>query len=421
MLSPVLPRLLLIMATILLAGCGERHPPTGPITSLPRDLTPAERTIIRDANAFGLELFRRVYAAEKAPNVFISPLSASMALGMTLNGAAGETWVGMRKALAFEGLEQPEINGAYQSLHRLLIDLDPRVEVSIGNSLWADEEFPVLPSFYDAATTYFDAEARSLDFRDPATVGIINEWVEEATKGKIDKAIDEISFADFMFLINAIYFSGDWTSRFDKERTRTASFRRADGSTVDVAMMNQKATIPFAWGTRWAAGELAYGGGAYAMLVVVPQHGQALADIVAELDADGWAALLESLKETEVDISLPRFSIEYDAYLNEPLIGMGMDSAFSADADFSKLSPVGVCIQYVRQKSMVEVDEKGTTAAAVTVVSVGLTSMGPTLSADRPFLVAIRERMSGTLLFVGAIGDPTATDAPLVEKPRPPC
>ena len=226
-------------------GCGSD--PTGPaasIDALPRPLTVVEQQLVGASNRFGFELFHRVHAAESGPNVFLSPLSASMALGMILNGAAGETWTGMRTALAFDDLTAEQINESYRSLIDLLTDLDPAVRFIIANSVWARQGFTVLPSFYDVVRDHFDGEARELDFADPASLGIINGWISDATNGRIEKGIDAISDADLMFLINAIYFNGDWTEKFDRSRTRSAPFMRADGSTVQVDMMTGKVALP---------------------------------------------------------------------------------------------------------------------------------------------------------------------------------
>jgi serpin B len=186
-------------------------------------------------------------------------------------------------------------------------------------------------------------------------------------------------------------------------------------------MMTGKIALGFASDTRWTAGELPYGGGAFGMIVVVPQDGVSLADIVNEMDAASWDALAARLVDSELDVYLPKFRLEYDTYLNRPLIDMGMTTAFSPAADFSALTTEDVCIQFVRQKTFVEVDEEGTEAAAVTVVGVGVTSLPPSLRADRPFLFAIRERLSGTILFMGTIGDPTVETTPPPQKPAPPC
>lgn len=417
-------RLPLLAATALvLAACGNGDPasPARPITELPRELSVVEQEIVTSANAFGFDLFRLVHAKEEAPNVFLSPLSASTALGMALNGAAGETWEGMRTGLRLGNRPEQEINEGYRSLLELLVRLDPRVEFGVGNSVWTRQGFPVLPSFYDAVRKHFNAEAQERDFADPATVQAINAWIRKATAGMIEKGIDEISHADQMFLINAIYFVGKWTSRFDPSRTQQAPFTREDGTQVMVPLMWQKGEFLYTGNARYQAIELGYGGGAYSMVVVLPAEGERLADIVAELTPGWWDGLVAALDTVMLDVYLPRFKIEYDAYLNDPLVAMGMGTAFSPDADFTRLTPQPVCIQYVRQKTFVEVDEAGTKAAAATVGGVGAVSAPPMMRVDRPFLFAIRERFSGTVLFLGAIGDPTHEDPPQVEKPAPPC
>jgi serine protease inhibitor len=350
-------------------------------------------------------------------------LSASFALGMALNGAAGQTWEGLRTGLRLGDRSEQEIKEGYRSLRELLVGLDPHVEIGVGNSVWTRQGFPVLPSFYDAVRQYFGAEAQERDFADPATVQAINEWIREATAGLIEKGIDEIGQADQLFLINAIYFVGEWTTRFDPSRTRLEQFTRENGTHVLVPLMWQKEDLPYARTARYEAVELGYGGGAFAMVVVLPAPDVPLADIVAELSPAWWDGLVAALDTVELDLYLPKFRIEYDAYLNSPLVAMGMGSAFSPDADFSRLTPHRVCLQFVRQKTFVEVDEAGTRAAAVTSVGVGVTSVVEPriMRVDRPFLFAIRERLSGAVVFLGTIGDPTHEDAPQPQKPEPPC
>ncbi len=413
---------LTVLLGLAVVGCGD-DTATGPIEALPRELSLAERDIIAAGNSFGLELFRRTYAAETHDNVFLSPLSASMALGMTMNGAVGETWDGMREGLAFGGLSQDEVNAAYRDLMDLLRGLDPAVEFGIGNSIWIRQGFPVLQSFKDVVARYFDAEARELDFDDPASLDVINGWISDATHGLIEEGIDEISPTDLLFLINAIYFNGRWTEAFDPDDTEPAVFRRDDGSSVVVDMMHRRGAIRQAWSERYVAAELPYGGGAYGMVVVLPHPHVTLDQVVQAMDDAGWrdlTARLDTAVADELVMEMPRFTTRYDTYLNDVLQAMGMDAAFGVDADFRNLTPEGVCIQYVRQKTFVEVDEAGTKAAAVTVVDVGRTSIA-SMIVDRPFLFAIRERFSGTILFIGTIEDPTLEDAPEVEKPAAGC
>jgi serine protease inhibitor len=408
-------------------GCdGDAIGPVPEIDQLPRALTVAEQTVIRSSNAFGFDLFGRVYARESGPNTFLSPLSASMALGMTMNGAAGETWDAMRTALHFDGLSEAEINTSYRGLMDVLLDLDPLVQIRIGNSVWARQGFPFEPAFFTAVGDYFDAEARELDFNRPGAVDVINLWASDATNGRIDKVLDSIDPAHIMFLLNALYFKGTWERQFDEDETRGAPFTRADGSRVTVPMMHLPEGAVLATTTPdYQAVELPYGGKAFAMTIVLPSAGRTLSDLVGGLDSEGWAALVAGLDSTNLEIRLPRFRFEYEELLNRALQDMGMRVAFTTAADFTRLTPAAhtdpVCIHFVKQNTFVEVNEEGTEAAAVTTVGIGIVSARPSFIVDRPFLFAIRERLSGTILFLGAIGDPSLTESEPADAFPPVC
>jgi serpin B len=248
----------------------------------------------------------------------------------------------------------------------------------------------------------------------------INGWVEDHTNGLIDTIVDTLDPALVMLLVNAIYFDGAWTAQFDPADTRSGPFVREDGSTVDVPMMSMdNAELRRGYGPDYAAVELPYGGGAFSMVLVVPQGAATARNWLGGLDAATWQALVEGLTPGHLDaLSIPKFTLTYDAFLNDALRAMGMDIAFrGGEADFTRMSPIGssLCIDFVRQKTFVEVDERGTRAAAVTAVGVSETSFSG-LIVDRPFVFAIRERLSGTILFVGHIGDPLAED-PGAEPP----
>lgn len=401
-----------LVACTAVAGCSDPlDVPGDPITQLPRQLSTAEVAVVDASTAFGLELLRETVARDDRPNVVLSPLSASMALGMTLNGAAGATFDDMRAVLDFEELTQAAINGAYADLIELLTTLDPAVRFEIANAVWTNQDVPFHQAFIDAVKEAFAAETASSDFGDPATLEAINEWVADATDGTIEKILDSLDPEQVALLLNAIYFEGAWTVEFDPADTGPSTFTRADGSTVEVQMMSvADEEYPLGGGPGYAAAELPYGGGAYAMVVVVPYDDAR--DFAATLDADAWSGILDSLSPTEVDrLAIPRFTLSWDGYLNDALKAMGMEVAFDGRADFTAMSPVGdqLCIDFVRQKTFIEVDERGTRAAAVTAVGIGPTSFTG-LVADRPFLFAIRERLSGAILFTGLVGDPTAQD-----------
>jgi serpin B len=389
-------------------GCGDGPTsPGGKIEGLPRPLDVSEQKVVEGNNRFGFDLLRELNAEDPDSNIFISPLSASMALGMTLNGAATTTYEAMRGTLGFDDLSNEEINESYRDLIDLLVDLDPRVTFGIGNSIWYREGFPVEQDFLNTTREYFDAEVAALDFGDPASVDVINGWVEDKTNGKIEEIIDPpIHPLTVMFLINAIYFNGTWTYEFDPADTEQAPFHRPDGSTVPVMLMAQQAVVEYVEAESYQAVELPYGGEAFAMTVVLPREGVSIDSLVAELDEDSWASMLEYASPTEIQILLPRFKLEYEKVLNDVLKALGMEIAFTAGADFSRIAPGReLFISRVKQKTFVEVDEEGTEAAAVTVVEMRETSMPLGIRVDRPFLFAIRERYSGTIIFVGKIVD----------------
>jgi serpin B len=389
---------------LLLAAC--RSAPTHPkhVDTLPRALTSTEREIISGSNDFAISLFRELQRQQPDSDLFMSPLSASMALGMAMNGAAGATLDAMRGTLGFGTLPLDQIGVSYRTLIDLLRGLDRSVDFRIGNSIWYRRGFTVERPFLDAGQRHFDARIAELDFDDPKAPGIINGWVKESTNGKIETIVDRISPDDVMYLINAIYFKGVWQYQFDKARTSTQPFFAIDGSTTQAPLMWQKGTFPATSTADYDAVELPYGGGAYAMVVVVPKPGKELGQLVASLDASRWASLLSSFTERSGDVYLPRFRLEWKKMLNDPLTTLGMGIAFQdGKADFSGISRGGgLFISSVLQKSYVDVYEEGTEAAAATSVGISLTSASPALlRADRPFLFAIRERLSGTVLFMG--------------------
>ena len=413
---------LTMAAALSFSACGsptEPGPPT-PIESLPRPLTASEETLIARSNGFGHRLLAEVVASDGRPNIFLSPLSASMALGMTLNGAVDDTFLAMRSTLGFETLDQEQINESYRGLLDLLSDLDPQVTFEIANAIWANRDYTFHQSFFDAVRTAFDARVESADFGDATTLDDINGWVAEQTNGKITEILEQLDPVLVMLLLNAMYFDGSWTSRFDPDDTGPAPFTRPDGSEVTVDMMSQvDGEFALGGGVGFRAIELPYGGGAFTMVVLLPDDGDARG-LARTMDEARWDDLTASLFEGRVSrLSMPKLALTYDTFLNQPLSDMGMEVAFIPAADFSGMSPGGdqFCIDFVRQKTFLEVDERGTRAAAVTVVGIGPTSAPPSFVVDRPFLFAIRERLSGTILFSGVVEDPTAEASDPEEAP----
>ena len=404
----------ILVLAVLTMSCSDPVGPkrSSPITELPRALTQAEKLVIARSNTFGFDLLQEVDEWREAdqPNTILSPLSASMALGMALEGSAGETFTEMQSALGFEGMTREEINASYSGLLDLLLALDPAVEVGIANSAWSRQGFPFETEYFNAITNSFQATVGELDFGDPGAKDIINQWVNDQTNGRIEEIIDQIGPLDILFLINAVYFKGEWTTQFKKANTYQAPFHLEDGSTVDVSMMSGEVEdAGFAWleGGRMVA-ELPYGGQAFGMVVVLPGSGETVDDLLATVDDGTWSSWMDALHTGETMVQMPKFELEWDGLLNDALKDMGMERAFRPDqADFSRMTPAtDAHISAVRQKTYMKVDEEGTEAAAVTSVTVGITSAPPGITVDRPYLLAIRERLSGTILFLGTVRDP---------------
>ena len=405
--QPMRTGLLALVLAPLAACATDPAGPAQPLQALPRELTAPERSVVGSSNRFAFDLLREVNADEPTENVFISPLSVSMALGMTMNGAVGVTHEEMQAALRFDGLTQPQINEAYRGLIDMILNLDPTVDMGLANSVWFREGFPFDRPFFDTVEDAFDAEVEGLDFADPASVGRINGWVDAATRGKIPTILEQIPSDAVMYLINAIYFKGSWREQFDPNATRPALFNGLGGESATVPMMSGSTTVRAGRTPEYQVIDMPYGNGAFSMTILLPGGGRDVNDVIAALDDAGWDSLVAGLgRPSKLPVVMPRFRLEYEKSLNNTLSALGMPTAFTDLADFSGMSASAgrdLSITDVRHKSFVEVNEEGTEAAAVTSVEVSVTSMPVEFRVDRPFLFVIREQFTGTILFMGKI------------------
>jgi serine protease inhibitor len=405
------------IALVLLAvACGKD--PVGPpprITALPRALTTQEQGLIQADNRFAIKLLKQASAATRdtLPNLFVSPLSVAMALAMTYNGAAGTTEAAMRSTLELDGMTLEEVNEANQSLIALLRGLDPHVQFQIANSIWYLQGYSVEQPFLDANRDYFDARVTPLDFASPTAPATINAWVNEQTRGVIPTIVDQIPDGMRLYLINAIYFKGDWTQQFDPRLTQPRPFHLTNGSTINVPTMTHGAQAKLRLTHRPYATivDLPYGGAAFSMTIVLPADTGSVDQLVGALTPDQWNEWTASLQDAESEIFLPKFKLTNNLGLIPTLDGLGMGVAFGCEpltADFTRIhNPSELCITEVKHKTYVDVNEEGTVAAAVTSVGIGVTSAPASIVIDRPFIFALRENLSGTILFMGVIRHPT--------------
>ncbi len=387
-------------------GCGFTDPgPTPQLTELPRALTADEVRVSRAANQFSFRLFQQLNAAQPDSNVFVSPLSVSFSLGMAMNGASGTTLDEMRSTLGFGAAELAEINDGYKGLLALQGGLDPSTTFTIANSVWYLDGFPFHQSFIDGVKQTFDADVTASPF-DQATITAVNDWVSARTNGRIPTILKEIKDEDVMFLINAIYFKGSWREQFDPARTRDQVFHGADGAQTVKTMVRPEKTgkMRFGWTPSATVGELTYGNGAFVMTIAMPNEGSSIDALAAGLDTASWASLLTQMQEADHGVQLPRFQLEYERQLKTDLEALGMRVPFvDGGAEFPLMTSMSVFISFVKHKTFELVNEEGTEAAAVTNTGIGFTSAPPCLCVNRPFIFAIRERFSGTILFMGKI------------------
>jgi serine protease inhibitor len=379
-----------------------------------------DATLVSANTKFAFDLLRELVAEDVDKNIFISPLSISMALAMTFNGAGGTTKDAMANTLNFGNLTLDEINQEYSNLIESLKNVDQAVSLLIGNSIWIKQEFKpiVKSSFLQRVGTSYDGETFTRDFGNQQTVNDINGWVDQKTEGKINQIVQQLSPELVMLLINAIYFKGEWITRFDEAKTHPQDFFLPDGNTVNVDMMSTQGNFSYYEAENCQVARLPYGRDKIAMYVFLPDAGISLDSLIANLNEtaqDNYVSKLQPVANLIVE--LPKFNVEYGTKcLNDALTKLGMGIAFDPDeANFTGIAPTtlgNLYISYVDHKAIVEVNEEGTEAAAVTNVGVGMTSIGtnppPSFVVDRPFFFEIRDDRSGSILFMGKIYNPTA-------------
>ncbi|MBW4427668.1 MAG: serpin family protein [Nostoc desertorum CM1-VF14] len=389
-------------------------------SSLPQSETPLQKKtvnsdtrIVESSNKFGFKLFSEVLKDEKGEkNVFISPSSVAIALAMTYNGASGSTQQAMAKTLELQGMTLPEINSSYAAALKQLLDTqDAKVQLSIANSLWANQDVSFAPDFLKRTQDFYQAKVSNLNFKDAAASTIINNWVEENTKGKITKIVETIQPNQVLFLINAIYFKGNWSNEFDKSQTAQYPFYITSGRRKQHPMMSQEGNYKYYESEQFQAVSLPYGkDGKVSFYIFLPKQNSNLKAFYQGLNIQNWEKWMTQFNEQKGFIRLPRFKTDYDVTLNDALKTLGMEEAFSSKANFSGMGK-NFAISQVKHKTFVEVNEEGTEAAAATSVGIVTTSLREEpepfrMIVDRPFFCAIRDNQTGNILFMGSIIEP---------------
>jgi len=362
-------------------------------------------------NSFSFNMFKQV-SALNGSNTFFSPLSLNMALGMLYNGTSGETRTEMAEVLGMADFTETEINEYYQKMSQTLLSIDPLTEISIANSIWYRSGFPVKQTFIDINKKYFDAEVHALDFNKPDAAAIINKWCANKTKNRIKEIIKApIPGSVVMYLINALYFKSKWQFEFEKKNTRQDDFTKAGSQRIRVNMMEQTTALPYYADQYLQCVEMPYGNQAFSMIAILPANDMTIDELVDYLDVEKWQHIVENLREQPVWLKLPRFKVEFEIKLNDPVMNLGMQRIFLPYGELTNIADADLYVSEIKQKTFVEVNEEGTEAAAVTVIVVEVTSAGgsaPPVSffANRPFLYLIKEKSTGAILFIGRMDEP---------------
>lgn len=394
------------LATVVLIACTEDK-----VT--PNEVHPVviPEAIAMGTSDFAFDFFKNLQETQPATdNLFVSPLGLHMALGMLLNGAEGETANEVQKSLKMQGIDLVELNNAYQKLITDMPKADAKVSFQLANSLWAKEGLSLESVYSGVLKNKFNADITSLPF-DQNAVKKINQWASDHTNGKIDKILDKIDDDLVMFLINAIYFKGDWQSKFDSKDTKDTPFTLENSNKKNVKMMFQKSDFKIGNTENFRALELPYANGQFNMTLILPNNNQKIGDVLNGLNGESWNALRNNMSKIGVKVGLPRIKLKGTYQLKNTLAKMGFQKMFTDGAEFGKITKTApLKVDFVKQDSYLSIDEKGTEAAAVTTIGFTTTSAGPTtlpeFICDQPFGLIISEKTSNTILFMGRIMNP---------------
>ncbi|MDX1699071.1 MAG: serpin family protein [Melioribacteraceae bacterium] len=368
--------------------------------------------IISANNKLALDLLPNLKENENG-NIFISPTSLFMALSMVYNGSDATTKEEIAKVLNSEGIDIEEMNEANASLLSKLHNESEEIELDLANSIWLNESFHFQEEFAQNNRDYFNAEITEINILDNKSVDLINKWVSDSTNNKIDEMVKAPLDPDLVALIiNAVYFKGDWKYKFNENETVEKSFYLEDGTTKTIPLMSLNKELSYMENDHFQAVSLPYGEGDMSMNVFLPRENSTIEEFEKTLTIENLEKWNSEFIPTEGTVRLPKFKMEYEMVLNEPLKTLGMTSAFEKYANFSKMIQEDdpIWISKVVQKTFIDVNEKGSEAAAATKVEIVEESAPANsyeMEVNRPFFITITHHETGAILFMGSIADPS--------------
>jgi len=395
---------------ILFSACSKNNQEK--VNLLPEASEKAD--IIRNENnAFGLKLFKELNAKrDGSQNVVISPLSTAMVLGMAYNGTAGATREEFSEILGWDMVNLDQLNRYNRSLIDHLHQESGNIRMSISNSVWFNNRLNINADFLKRNRENFQAFSSAIDNENQSASKLINRWVAQSTNDKIKRVIDEVSTSDMLYILNATYFKGNWKNKFNESKTTETKFHLEDGTSKPVRMMWQKADLNYFDGDRFQLVELPYENENYCMYIFLPDDNVKLDRLIGELNYTSWHENKKKLSlKRNINFGMPRFHCEHAVQMQELLAGMGLEKLFSnKNTNLSGITGKQVAISEMMHKAAIDVDEKGTEASAATSVAISFTTLVEddpfNLIINRPFVFAIEEKQSNTLLFIGKISRP---------------
>jgi len=368
-----------------------------------------DKNLVDSNTDFAIKIFKELSNEDKNINIFISPISISIAAAMVYNGAKNLTQQEIAEALEFKDYNMEEFNSSFKVLLSSMSDIDEMVQLYTGNSIWCRKDFNVEKNFTDLIGNYYNASIYNEDFNSPDTAGKINNWVSEATEGKITRIVNTETLKGIvMYLVNAIYFKGQWKNKFKVENTKEDDFFLIDKNIKKVQMMTDNEKYKYCKGDNFQLIRMPYGRDKTAMYVFLPDEDIGINDFVNSLSRELLNKYISESLSTEAVLKFPKFNIEYGAKsLVEPLKNLGMVNAFDGSkADFSSIAPLMV-ISQIEHKAIIEVNEEGTVAAAASSFAMGATAVRPVeFIVNRPFVLLIMDDRTGNILFIGKILEP---------------
>ena len=401
----------------------EPGEPFGIETAIPVHLTEKQRERAESDNSFAFKMFREV-SKQQSDNIFFSPFSLNMSLAMLYNGASDNTRAEMLKALGIANFSEIDVNEYYQKISQSLLIIDPITDINIANSIWYRDKLPactsrstsVKDSFIETGKKYFDADVQALDFNNPNAANMINKWCADKTNNRIDHIVDNPKSDDMgLYLINALYFKSKWQTGkgFWKDQTKLDDFTKTNQQKIKAYMMTQRSWMHYYTDQHLQCVELPYGNLAFSMIAILPSENTNINRLIDHLPQVNWQSIVDNMRLQFVWLKLPRFKIEYELPLNQPVMNLGMKQIFNQrNANLANIADVPLHVSNIKQKTFVEVNEEGLETPAPTAIDVlafGKARKEPYpihFFADRPFLFLIRENSTGVILLIGRVDEP---------------